>query len=239
MLLLLSIGGLGVQVYRDVTFIPHSAPQDLAKLVIDTVICTYLCGIGSFYIFTKRIPLHHSLTAHLCGLNTIHVITWYIFTLGKALSMLPSAPPHWTEYTCAILTLLQLIVGILIPLGPDLYQDPHKMFNAAVSAKLKEKDVSFVPNVIKNVSSSIFGKLTFHFVFPMISKTARMQQVDVDDLPVLNAALRTQNILPDVTRVRVPEWVKKWGPTWELNYIVWAPQAAGLTQCMVPLLYQS
>ncbi|EIW71721.1 hypothetical protein TREMEDRAFT_67926 [Tremella mesenterica DSM 1558] len=220
--------------WRKVTF---------AKLIIDTVTITYLLSLSTCFVLTKSVKHHDSLTKHLSTIITIHLITWYMFTLGQALSLLPTAPSHWTEHLALLLSFLQLCVAILIPIGPNLNQDMTKLYNKALSAKLKDANMPYAANVIQSVSSTILGQVMFTFVFPMVMKTAKKEQVDVDDLPILPAHMRTQNVLPEVAKVTVPEWVQRRGPTSELMWMVWAPRRWQLTKyfalafAIVPMWY--
>ena len=227
----------GMQLGRSLIFLSQVNGQKLARHTLDSLNVTYTLVLTLKYMSTYNQPQHSSLTWHLCSLTLVHLVTWYIFTFGQALSLSRVPANHWSEYASFILSFIQLIPTILIPLGPELYQDPCKMYNSSVTAKLMANPSTSTPNVIGDVSSTILGKAMFSFVFPVIIKTAKMEQVDIDELPLLASGLRTQNIIPEVTNIKIPTWVKQLGSTWEIIYLVWAPQLKAVLECEQNLLH--
>lgn len=97
------------------------------------------------------------------------------------------------EYASLAVTLLQTAVAGTISTGPSCQVDLTRLYNKAVTAKIDETGKT-MHNVNEEISTSIFGKLVFSYVFPVISKTAAMEQVGMDDVPAAHAYFRTQTL---------------------------------------------
>jgi hypothetical protein len=178
----------------------------------------------------------------ICAMSALSFAHWYLASIGQylALDYIP-VDPHWSAYTALVLALVQTGISLIIPVGPKLYQDMSKLYNKAVTAKLKEEaESSLEPsadrikaNVNEEVSSSIISKLMFGFVYPMISKTSSMDQVDMSDLPAAHAYFRTQNILHDVVSTNDAGGLKteKSGSTFRLLWTIWSPEWRSLLAC--------
>ena len=171
---------------------------------------------------------HKQLAYHICALSAVFFLHWYLATLGQYLALSYVSTPHCSEYAVFATNGALLVTGLCIPLGPRLYQDLSRMYSKAVTAKIEKEGQVPTPNthnVNEEVSSSIFGQLAVSFVFPVISKTSSMDQVDMTDLPAPQAFFRTQNILHESVQVDDQGGLRSaWGPTIALLWTVWAPQ---------------
>jgi len=72
-----------------------------------------------------------------------------------------------------------------ISMGPRLHVDPTRLYNKAVTAKIKKTASSGGPNINQEVSASLIGQLMFSFVLPVIFKTSTMQQIDFKIFPLV------------------------------------------------------
>lgn len=157
---------------------------------------------------------------------------WYLSTLGQYLAINYYITVHWTEFAIFATITAIFVQSGLISLGPPLYQDLKELYNKAVTAKLdketQEEDFSEADhkaNLCEEVSASIFGRLAFTFVYPMISKSSALDQVDIQDLPAPQEYFRTQNILRDSVTANDNSGLRtSFGPTVSLLWTVWGPE---------------
>lgn len=207
----------------------HLGPWTVVRIVAETVSASYLFVLATLFAYTRSVSQHSALAANICLVAGISFLHWYLVTLGQSLAINYYVTPHWAEYTLFALSGLIVLASANIPMGPRLHQDLTKLYSKAVTAKLRESgydpDLIPVPNVNEEVSSSIFGRLMFTFVYPMISKTSAMDQVDIHDVPAAHAYFRTQNILKESVHANDHSGVKgTFGPTAALLYTVWSPE---------------
>lgn len=187
------------------------------------------------YLRTRNLSTHKHLTFHLFTLTCILTFHWFFATLGQFLSALFHPHISLIEYTCLLLNLILCSLIATIPTSPRLHQDTAKVYSRAIAAKVKEESQDYAPNVCEHISSSIFGIAMFTFVFPVIDLTAKVDQVDLQDLPATYAYLRTQNIVLDTIKPgKVTALTKRAGPTMRLFLAVWGPQwiTAVLSACI-------
>lgn len=124
------------------------------------------------------------------------------------------------EYASLAVTLLQTAVAGTISTGPSCQVDLTRLYNKAVTAKIDETGKT-MHNVNEEISTSIFGKLVFSYVFPVISKTAAMEQVGMDDVPAAHAYFRTQNIIHESVHINDNGGLRsKFGPTTSVLWTV-------------------
>jgi hypothetical protein len=208
----------------------------------DIAATTYIFILSALYLFNRSTKLHKTLTETICAISALSFVHWYLASLGQYLALNYSpVEPHWSAYTALALSFVQTSLALVIPVGPKLYQDMSKLYNKAVTAKLKEEvdpsaehsNSRLKANVNEEVSSSIISKLMFGFAYPMISKTSSMEQVDMADLPVAHAYFRTQNILHDVVSTNDVGGMKTKNPgsTFGLLWTIWSPEWRSLLAC--------
>lgn len=111
-----------------------------------------------------------------------------------------------------------------------MYQDLTKLYTKGVSAKvMADYQSQQTPNVNEEVSSSILGQWVFSYVFPVINKASKMDQLDVDDLPAPHGYFQSQNILQESVVINNASGVQeKYGHTLSLLYTVWYPERIAL-----------
>jgi len=205
----------------------------VVRLTAETITGMYIAILSAFLLFNKNTIRHTLLTKHLCSVAGIAVLHWYLVTFGRYLDIHNMTAIHWTEYTILGLTIALVVTSGSMPLGPELHQDMMKVYNKAVTARLVdlgyEAEYAVEPNVNQEISASIFSILSFSFVYPVINKTSSMNQVDITDLPVAHAYLRTQNILHQSVKANDNSGVQSsFGPTVALLYTVWSPEWRGV-----------
>jgi hypothetical protein len=229
--MLLTTANLGLHSYllflRSHT--PQLEPWAIVRITAEMVAAIYLFLISACYVTNRALNFHSTLTMNICFVAGTTFLHWYLVTLGQALAINYYVTPHWSEYTLFALSGCIALASANVPLGPKLHQDLTKLYSKAVTVKLRESgyDPDMIPtaNVNEEVSSTIFGRLMFTFVYPMIAKTSVMDQVDMQDIPAAHAYFRTQNILKESVWVNDHSGVKgKFGPTVSLLYTVWAPE---------------
>jgi hypothetical protein len=117
-----------------------------------------------------------------------------------------------------------------------VYEDPTKLYNKAVCTAITSEeanDLSNHPepdrgahepnaNVIDDGSVSIISRLTAAWITRTITKTANVEQCDVQDLPIIRAEIRTQNLIREVGGQGLRK--SRWGPTVALLWTVWRPR---------------
>lgn len=210
-------------------------PWAIVRITSETAAALYLFILSLWSICTSSVAHHSALTANICAIAGISFLHWYLVTLGQALAINYFSNPHWSEYTLFALAGFISISSALIPMGPKLHQDLSKLYSKAVTRKVEEAgydaETAHTPNVNEEVSSTIFGRLMFTFVYPMISKTSIMDQVDIQDVPAAHAYFRTQNILKESVHVNDASGIKtSFGPTIALLYTVWSPEWKAVTK---------
>ena len=241
--LIIALANLGLHIHlaRDTILSAHLDAWRTVRLVAETLAATYLTLIAGCYVCVKTVTRHSSLTQHICTLAAISFVHRYLVSLGRYLDVYSVAIIHWTQYLALGLTFALMIVSSRIPLGPLLHQDLYNLYNKAVDAKLAETGYDGtvrVPNVNQETSASIWSFLLFTYVFPMISKTAVMEQVDITDLPAPQAWLRTQNVVLDLYDHNTGSGVSsRFGPTVGLLWAVWSPEWRALLQSACSLAF--
>lgn len=204
----------------------------IVKLVAQFMSTAYLVIASSSYVLIQTVPAHSSLTQHICGISAMSFLHWYLSTLGQYLAINYYITVHWTAFAIFAMITAIFVQSGLISLGPPLYQDLKELYNKAVTAKLdketQEEDFSGADhkaNLCEEVSASIFGRLAFTFVYPMISKSSALDQVDIQDLPAPQEYFRTQNILRDSVTANDNSGLRtSFGPTVSLLWTVWGPE---------------
>lgn len=202
------------------------------KLVSEFLSTTHLVIASSTYVLTQSVPAHSSLTQHICGISAMSFLHWYLSTLGQYLAINYYITVHWTEFASFATITAVFIQSGLISLGPPLYQDLKELYNKAVTAKLEKEtqdedfsEADFKANLCEEVSASIFGRLSFAYVYPMIIKSSAANQIDIQDLPAPQEFFRTQNILRDSVKANDRSGLRSnFGPTISLLLTVWGPE---------------
>lgn len=227
-LLLVTLSNLAIQAVDTIVTSPCRGQSWLPLLTLMTVALTniYLVALSTHYLFTRNLARHASLTKHICTISSILLFHWYFQTLGQYLWRSINVDIPWTSYASLGLAFLQTVMSGLIPVGPKLWVDITAVYTKAVRAKVEDSAVfTFGGNLIEEISCSVFGKLMFTFVYPMIVKTAKMHQVDIQDLPAVQAEMRTQNMYHEFMGPKATEDIRwKRHPTLSLLWTVWRPQ---------------
>ncbi|WWC93054.1 uncharacterized protein L201_008018 [Kwoniella dendrophila CBS 6074] len=236
--LLCTIAIIGIQTFVGVSHLPaRSNHLRFIMFTGEAVAYLYLSGLAIIYNFAGKINTHRNMTYHIFTVSSIILIHLYFKTIGRYLFPDDQPPIDWTEYTILGLTLAQCILAGNIPISPYLYTDLTRMYSKAVTSSLKEdpsilKELqqSGTGNVIGISSVSIFSKSLLSFVFPLVIKSAKKDQVDITDLPACESDLRTQNIYHQVMKNDhngTDNWAaseSKTQTTGSLLWAVWYPQ---------------
>ncbi|TYJ54700.1 hypothetical protein B9479_004639 [Cryptococcus floricola] len=206
----------------------------LATHVTVAVADLYMVILAVHYTFTRSITKHYRLTVHICTVTAILLLHWFFQTLGQYLWLGVTVRIPWTGYTSLCLVLLQLLLVGNIPRQPMLWVDMTSLYTKAVRTKLEEnQSMEHGANTIEEISSSILARLLYTYIYPMIIKTAHMDQVDIQDLPAPCAELRTQNMYHDFMGPRASDQVKwKNHPTLSLLWTVWYPQRRAVVKAL-------
>lgn len=228
LLTLVTFSSLAIQIVETIESPPYRGESWLYFLRLITVSLTniHLVALSTHYLTTRNLNRHASLTKHICTISSTLLLHWYFQTLGQYLWLSTNVHIPWTGYTSLGLAFLQTVMSGLIPVGPKLWVDMTMIYTKAVRAKVEDSAaITFGGNLIEETSCSIFEKLMFTFVYPMIIKTAKMHQVDIQDLPALQAEMRTQNMYHEFMGPKTAEenrWKRH--PTLSLLWTVWWPQ---------------
>ncbi|WRT69478.1 uncharacterized protein IL334_006464 [Kwoniella shivajii] len=240
LLLLVSLGTMGLQIYIMMTQRPY-----LSNALIQTAFTTesltlfYLLCLARKYTFTRDLAVHRRLSYHICAISLINSILLYFRTLGSYLFESSGQFDPQTDYTLFALSFLQFVISGNIPVSPYLYVDLTNMYSKAVTNSLKEAPTidGFQHqggNVEEGQSASIFGQIMFSYVFPMIIKTSKKDQVDITDLPACEKDLRTQNIYHQVMMSDNNNRAKwKNHKTLSLLWTVWWPQRTTVVKTLL------
>lgn len=227
-LLLVTLSNLAIQIVEAIATSPYRGQSwlPLLTLLVADLTSIYLVALSTHYLFTRNLTRHASLTKHICTISSILLFHWYFQTLGQYLWLSTNVHIPWTGYASLGLAFLQTVMSGLIPVGPKLWVDMTAVYTKAVRAKIEDNAaITFGGNLIEEISCSIFGKLMFTFVYPMIVKTATMHQVDIHDLPAVQAEMRTQNMYHEFMSPKTTEdIIWKRHPTLSLLWTVWWPQ---------------
>ncbi|KAK4686657.1 hypothetical protein P7C73_g3466, partial [Tremellales sp. Uapishka_1] len=207
------------------------SPMQIVGNVGVSLACLYLLVLGIFSLWCQDLDWHRFLTRHLFSISTVLALKCYIDGLGHYLWSASHFTVPWTTQTLLGSSFAQMIISGAIPFGPRLYQDPKYLYNRAVSLAHGRTPQNQFGNVDGEVSSSMIGGFFFAYVFPMIYKTATMDQIDITDLPVMQARIRMQRVLREttggftsMTHVR---------PAWGVVRAIWGPQCNSLLWTLV------
>jgi hypothetical protein len=165
------------------------------------------------------IPIIYGLSGSLFFCYAVRVSLFYLVDSHYEAS--------WVMLTAIGLAFTHHIIAGSTARGPKLYVDLKKLYNSAVTKQLEREHNSLEPNVVQASSCSIFESLSLSYVYTLIKKGVSVEQLDVHDLPAVEAHARTQNILPERSR---HEYEPKVGdhPTWYLLYTIWKPEWKGM-----------
>ncbi|KIR56525.1 ABC transporter ABCC.6 [Cryptococcus gattii Ru294] len=232
-----TFSSLAIQIVETVESPPYCGESWLYFLRFTTVSLTniHLVALSTHYLITRNLNRHASLTKHICTISSILLFHWYFQTLGQYLWLSTNVHIPWTGYTSLGLAFLQTVISGLIPVGPKLWVDMTMIYTKAVRAKVEDSAATtFGGNLIEETSCSIFERLMFTFVYPMIIKTAKMHQVDIQDLPALQAEMRTQNMYHEFMGPKTAEGIRwKRHPTLSLLWTVWWPQRRAVGKALI------
>ncbi|OXH51675.1 ABC transporter ABCC.6 [Cryptococcus neoformans] len=236
-LLLVTLSNLAIQIVEAIATSPYRGQSwlPLLTLLVADLTSIYLVALSTHYLFTRNLTRHASLTKHICTISSILLFHWYFQTLGQYLWLSTNVHIPWTGYASLGLAFLQTVMSGLIPVGPKLWVDMTAVYTKAVRAKIEDNAaITFGGNLIEEISCSIFGKLMFTFVYPMIVKTATMHQVDIHDLPAVQAEMRTQNMYHEFMSPKTTEdIIWKRHPTLSLLWTVWWPQRRAVVKALI------
>nr|XP_019043278.1 ABC transporter ABCC.6 [Kwoniella bestiolae CBS 10118]OCF22208.1 ABC transporter ABCC.6 [Kwoniella bestiolae CBS 10118] len=238
LLLLATLAIIGFQIYTAIKHNPALTDHlELTRFIVEGIVSIYLLCLTSAYLLTKNLSTHKSLTFHIFNISSFMIFHLYFQTIGRYLFPKEAVSIHWTRYALLGGYLLQITLCGNILTSPNLYVDLSSMYSRPVTNLLKD-DPSIElhqhqsGNVIEQETTTIFSQLLFGFVFPMIIKTSRQDQVDITDLPACGRDLRTQNIyhqtMSESTSSADTGNEVRWQrhKTWSLLYTVWWPQRA-------------
>lgn len=223
-LLLVSIN-LGLTIYQSFA-LKTSNLTILYKvdLVGSLFASSYTAVLALAYPFAGLIKLHRSLTVHLTTLSAFILLHCYFNSIGQYLSITYRRPISLIEYTVLGITLGQMILVGSIPTGPPLYMRVSNLYSKAVTAATQDAFDGIQPNVNQQVESSVFGNLLYTFVMPLLLQTSSMDQLDIQNIPIPQAWLRSQNILRASVEVNNLGGLRiVGGPTLSLLWTVWGP----------------
>ncbi|KAG9120665.1 hypothetical protein FRC07_003764 [Ceratobasidium sp. 392] len=205
----------------------------------EVVFLAYLVILSSISIPTTDVPLHWSHVIHLSILSAIG------FALYLLAVVLPTGPRLETSdiklsgvqpilhYSVISLLGISTLIGVIIPRAPKLHFPPELVYqlNTLDLSAPKSRD-----NVIQEPHASIASFLFFNYVTPVAMLGYYAESLEIRDLPILTARLRSPLIfsqMRDVIRnVRLPGWLGvKLGSGYQLIYqILVANKRAFLSQ---------
>lgn len=156
----------------------------------------YILFLSLAYVSQHSVSVYTQLTYHICIMATFLWLHTFMAIFGQFLAINSEATPalHWTDYTSMGLVTSLLLAISTIPTTPPLHQDATKIYTKDVAKKLEAMGNNLIPNLLHS-HTSILGILFFGYIFPTIRNSANMDQVDVQDLPVLDSCMRAEPIL--------------------------------------------
>lgn len=218
-----------LQILRLVNFADHFTTLGTTRLAIEIAACFYLLLLTPFYAFTSTDRAHRQLTHHLFWVSMLLVLHYYFVISGPALAIGYTGTTHWTmPYALGLSTALVIACGTT-SLGPGRYRERSRLYNKAISDKLREAGEVVESNVI-GVEGSILGKFLSFPTTSMIRRVVSVDQVDLDELPVLPAWMQQQPAILESIQWRGDRKSKWLGPTASLLLEVWGPQWLGWLQ---------
>ncbi|ORX37959.1 P-loop containing nucleoside triphosphate hydrolase protein [Kockovaella imperatae] len=210
-------------------------------IITELMAAIFILALCLAYAFTRSIANHKSLTYHIANLSGVYSVYWYFASLGQDLAVGHERDITWHQYTSLAFGIAIAVSIIIVPTGPPLYQDLSKLYTKAVTEKIHETGINDpkIPNVNAEANASILSKAIFHFVYPTIAKTSKMDQADLQDLPAAHAYFRTQNVLHESVVVNDQSGVRlsKY-PTLGLLWTVWRPERARISHVPTVLLIE-
>ncbi|QRW11566.1 ABC transporter [Ceratobasidium sp. AG-Ba] len=206
----------------------HSNRKDSVGILsfgVQVALLGYLAILSSVSTNTTDVPIHWSYVIHISTLSTI------AFTVYLAAEIIPAEARLETVMNNSVLDLtvhygvvaslgISAAIGIFIPRAPKVYLPPELVYQKSV---LGAPATTPHDNVIHEPHASIISFLFFHYVTPIMMVACRTESLELKDLPILTARLRSPLIFSQMRRVlrivRLPGWFHaKPGSGYELIY---------------------
>ncbi|KAG8779853.1 hypothetical protein FRC12_023789 [Ceratobasidium sp. 428] len=220
--LVLACGELGLYLRTGRT----EETTEIPSLLMEVVLLAYLVLLLSVSISKTDVPAHWSYVVHSSALSAIG---FFFYTLAQVLPTGPRLETSSTDISSVGHVLHYLVIGTLgittsigvtIPRAPKLYFPPELVYqlNTLDLSAPKNRD-----NVVQEPHASIASFLFFNYVTPVVMLGYYAESLEIRDLPILTARLRSPLIFSQmravVRNVRLPAWLGiKSGSGYQLIY---------------------
>jgi hypothetical protein len=214
-----------LQVFRVVTIrdLFHTSSLAATKIAVEIVTCSYLALLLPSYAYVSSTKAHRQMTFHFFWISIFLLLHNYFVTQGPVLVIGYTDTPHWTTYYALGLSVAFMIACGSVSLGPGRFRERSRLYNKAISDKLREAGEIVGPNVI-GVDASVLGKFLAFPTTTMMRYVVSVDQVDLDELPALPASLQQQPSILDSVQWNSHRRKSWFGPTVSLLFEVWGPQ---------------
>jgi hypothetical protein len=195
LILLLSVLTLGTHIVQIV--LPNSIQMThftIVKLAAEALLELYIGCLSLVYVSQRSLKLYSTITIHMCSLAGALWLHLFFSTYGQYISGSTVISIQPIQHC-----LIALVTGIIaitacVPLGPLMKQDISNIYTKEVATKVSSTNANMGFELDKS-GASILSLLCFSFAFKTISKAATVDQIDIQDLPVVEAHLRGEPVL--------------------------------------------
>lgn len=209
--------------------IPTNVPS---LAIVESAVALYSLLILACDMFTDDPAVHAQIVWHLFTLSACSLLHIYLLTFGSDLvpgSTLSSRRIDQNHLALLGLTLFLFLTTGTIRLGPEVFRERARLYNRAVTEKLKEVGEPIEPNVFGS-GDSIIGSFMMASTFKMMRQVAMGEQIDLHELPVVSADMQAEPttiaLKPQVEHVE-----SNVGPilslVWEVTKPIWVVQVKG------------
>ncbi|KAG8740134.1 hypothetical protein FRC10_004719 [Ceratobasidium sp. 414] len=181
---------------------------------VEVVLLAYLVFLSGVSVSVTDVPVHWSHVVHSSTLSALG------FSLYLIVQVLPSGPRLETSYISLIgteslphsLVIASLgiatFIGVTIPRAPKLHFPPEFVYQLNTLGVSAPKGPD---NVIQESHVSIASFLLFNYVTPVAMLGYYAESLDISDLPILTAGLRSPLVFSQMRKVlrdvRLPAWL--------------------------------
>jgi hypothetical protein len=213
--------GYYLSLRSDLDLPPQTARKTLQTIALATPIYVYTLLLCLSYLSQKTVSRHWSTTIHLSTVLFLTWFSQFLDAIlpaaGDLFSTIGSNTVTKEYRTLQIIQALQpilllpaLVLVLVIPRGPALHFPAEKIFTPKTLETLKERHTEQlaanpdtpripdvlnprIPNVTTEVQSGVWGAILFSFATPVIWKGYTSLSMDLWDLPLPMANMRSMN----------------------------------------------
>lgn len=200
--------------------------------IVETAVAAYSLILLTRVLFTDDFRLHAQLIWHIFVLSAFSLLHLYFVTFGPDLdrSSTLASPVADREHLISLFLSLSVLLSTgTIRLGPDAFRERSRLYDRAVTSKVKEVGESIDANVF-GCGDSIIGSYMSLSTTKLMQQISAGEQIDLHELPVLPADLQTEPTTIAL-KPRILHGQSRMGPimslVWTVSRPIWVAQVKG------------